>query len=413
VPRPAPPTALAAGLLAETEIVRLAARGDGMTADGRYVPLTAPGDVVRFGAGCAEIVPGPRHAVPPCRHFPECGGCQLQHIDDATYAAWAAERIVAPLDAAGVRVGAVMPVHMSPPRSRRRAALKAVRAGGGIAIGFHAAGTHRVVDMAECHVLRPELFALIAPLRTALAPLLPPGQGAGVTLTLTAAGVDVLLANIRAERAAERAALAAFAEGVDLARLSIEHEGGLETVALRRVPVVPMGGALVELPPAAFLQATADGEAALVAAALDALAPARRVADLFSGVGTFALPLAAAGKCLTAADASGPALAALARAAGGRIETVHRDLFRRPFRADELKGFDGALFDPPRAGAKEQSAELARSALARVVAVSCNPATFARDAATLIAAGFALQRLWPVAQFRWSNHLELAALFTR
>jgi 23S rRNA (uracil1939-C5)-methyltransferase len=401
------------GLPAKAEIVRLAARGDGVTADGRYVPLTAPGDLVRFGPGSAEVVPGPRHAVPPCRHFPECGGCQLQHIDDATYAAWAIERILAALDAAGVRVGAVSPVHVSPPRSRRRAALKAVRAGSGIAIGFHAAGTHRVVDMAECHVLRPELFALIAPIRITLLPLLPPGQGAGVTLTLTASGVDVLLANIRAERAADRTALAAFAESVDLARLSIEHEGGLETVALRRAPVVAMGGVQVELPPAAFLQATEDGETALVAAALDALAPARRVADLFSGVGTFALPLAAAGKRVAAADASGPALAALARAGGGRVETLHCDLFRRPLRADELKRFDAALFDPPRAGAKEQAAELARSALARVVAVSCNPATFARDAAILTAAGFALQRLWPVAQFRWSNHLELAALFTR
>jgi 23S rRNA (uracil1939-C5)-methyltransferase len=398
-------------------IERLAGRGDGVTADGRYAPLAAPGDLFRFGAQGPELVEsGACRVVPPCRHFPACGGCQLQHVADPAYARWCEERIAWALRGVGLAAAHYMPAHLSPPRSRRRATLRAVRTAAGAVLGFSSEGSHRLIDMAECLVLRPELFALVAPLRSLLARRLRPGHGAGVSLTLSDTGIDLLLSNLEVGGAGDAAELAGFAAAGDLARLSIEGPGGIEVIATRRPPVVTLGGVEVRLPPVPFLQATQDGEAALVAAVLDAVAGARRVADLFCGLGTFALPLAARGAAVMAVDASGPAAAALgeaARVARPGVTVAHRDLFRRPLTATELAGFDAVVFDPPRAGAKEQAAELARSGVPRVVAVSCNPATFARDAALLAGGGYRPGRVWPVGQFRWSTHIELVAEFER
>lgn len=339
------------------EIVRLAARGDGVTADGRFVTLAAPGDLVRFRGEIASLEPGPNRVTAPCRHFPECGGCRMQHVSDPAYVRWMGERIGHALAQAGVAIGELMPAHLSPPRSRRRAALRAVRHGRAVTLGFHIEGTHRVLDLHECWVLRPELFALLAPLRPLLAGLLRDGEGGGVSATLTDTGVDLMLSNVAAEGATALGALAAFAAAHDLARLSVETAGGVETVAQARAPAVRMGATWVEVPPAPFLQATREGEAALVAAVLDACGGAavagRRVADLFCGLGTFALPLAQAGARVTAVDASGPAVSALGRAAtagvgaGHALATQHRDLFRRPLTAAELAGLDAVVFDPP------------------------------------------------------------------
>lgn len=398
-------------------IERLAGRGDGVTADGRYAPLAAPGDLFRFGADGAQLVEaGASRVAPPCRHFPACGGCQLQHVADPAYARWCEERIAWALRGVGLAAASYAPAHLSPPRSRRRATLRAVRTAAGAVLGFSGEASHRLVDMAECHVLHPALFALVAPLRALLARRLRPGHGAGVSLTLTDTGVDLLLSNLEAGSAAGAAELAGFAAAHDLARLAVEGPGGIEIIATRRPPEVALGGVAVRLPPLPFLQATRDGEAALVVAVTAACAGAARVADLFCGLGTFALPLAAAGARVLAADASGPAVAALdaaARGAGLAVATAHRDLFRRPLTAAELAGFDAVVFDPPRAGAKEQAAELARAAAPRIVAVSCNPATFARDAALLAGGGYRPGRIWPVGQFRWSTHIELVAEFLR
>ena len=396
------------------DIVRLAARGDGVTADGRFIPLSVPGDRVRFAPFALQ--PGPNHAVPPCRHFPDCGGCQLQHVADPAYSEWVAARIVAALDAAQVAVSAVEPIALSPPHSRRRASLRAVKRGGRVALGFSAEASHRIVDLHECWVLTPDLFALVAPLRGLLAAALRDGQGAGVSLTQTDTGIDLLLANVVAEGLAEIERLNDFAGLHDLARLSVEGADGVETVVAARTPVLRFGGVAVAPPPAPFLQATREGEAALVTAVLAATAGAPSVADLFAGLGTFALPLAAAGARVLAAEgakAATDALAAAVRASGARVLVEHRDLFRRPLDAAELARFDAVVFDPPRAGAVAQVAELARSAVPRVVAVSCNPNTFARDAAALVEGGYRLERLWPVAQFRWSTHVELVASFAR
>lgn len=394
-------------------IVRLAARGDGVTADGRYVPLAAPGDIARFDAGVVTVEPGPHHADPPCRHFPDCGGCQLQHVDDAAYAEWIAARIVAALAAQGVRVGEIAPAHLSPPRTRRRAALRAMRRQGQVRLGFNAEASHRIVDLRECHILEPALFALVAPLRALLADLLGEGQGVGVTLTASETGPDLLLSNLKADALPAIERLARFAADNGVARLSIETAAGIDVIAQAATPVVRLGGVTVELPPAAFLQATRDGELALQRAVSTATAGAGRIADLFCGLGTFALSLAGSAK-VHAVDAAGPAVKALgaaAQAARRPVTIEHRDLFRNPLRPPELKRFDAVVFDPPRAGAGAQTEQLARSGVPRVIAVSCNPNTFARDAATLVAAGYRLERLWPVGQFRWSTHVELVAAF--
>ena len=392
-------------------IVRLGARGDGVTADGRFVPATVPGDAVRFDP--FELRAGPDHALPPCRHFPECGGCQLQHVGDQAYSAWVGARILSALNAARVAVGTVELVALSPPRSRRRASLRAVKRGGQLVLGFNADASHRIVDMHECWVLRPELFALVAPLRRLLAVLLRDGQGAGVSLITSDSGIDVLLAGVEATTLADIERLTAFAAAHDLARLAIEGEGGVEILTEARPPVLRFGGVSVYLPPAPFLQATCEGEAALQAAVQQACGGAGSVADLFCGLGTFALPLTAGAK-VYAADASGPAVAALSAATRGKPMLVeHRDLFRRPLTVTELARFDAVVFDPPRAGAAAQVAQLAAATVPVIVAVSCNPNTFARDAAALSIAGYRLDRLWPVGQFRWSTHVELVARFCR
>lgn len=396
------------------DIVRMAARGDGVTADGRFVPATVPGDRVRF-TDPVEIAPGPDHATPPCRHFPECGGCQLQHVTDAAYERWVGARIVSALDAARVAVGVVEPVALSPPSSRRRASLRAVKRGGRLTLGFNADASHRIVDMHECHILTPGLFALVPPLRILLGAMLRDGQGAGISLTESDSGVDLLLANVPARSLADIERLTSFAAAHGLARLSVENEDGVETVVEARPPLLRFGGVSVILPPAPFLQATREGEAALQAAVGAAVGAARTVADLFCGLGTFALPLAARARVL-AADGSKSATDALAvavRTSGRPVLVEHRDLFRRPLTAPELDRFDAVVFDPPRAGAVEQVRALAASSVPVIAAVSCNPNTFARDAALLRAAGYRLDRLWPVGQFRWSTHVELVARFTR
>jgi 23S rRNA (uracil1939-C5)-methyltransferase len=391
-------------------VVRLAARGDGVSESGRYVPMTAPGD--RIGES-GEIVPGPHRRIPPCRHFPECGGCQLQHVDDHAYAAYLRDRIASVLAAQGLPEPDIRASRLSPPNSRRRASLKAERRGKAVRIGFHAEASHRIVDMRECHVLRPELFALVAPLRELLGTLLGPRSGGGVRMTLADQGVDLLLEGVEAEALAATEALTAFAREHDLARLALDDGLGPQTRWEPEPATVTLGGLPVPLPHGAFLQATAEGEAALVAAVREAVGGARIVADLFAGLGTFALSLDGRILAVEGARDSALALKAAASRAGRSIFVDHRDLFRRPLDLAELNRFEAVVLDPPRAGAKEQVAFLARSDVPSLAYVSCNPATFARDARTLVDGGYALSWVQPVGQFRWSTHVELAASFNR
>jgi 23S rRNA (uracil1939-C5)-methyltransferase len=394
-------------------ITRLAARGDGATDDGRYIPFTAPGDRI---ADDGTIEAGPHHVTPPCRHFPRCGGCQLQHIDDETYRGFLTDRVTAALAGQGVPMPELREPHLSAPRTRRRASLRAERMGRKVVIGFNEGQSHRIIDLRECHVIRPELFDLVEPLRRLLGPMLKERRAATVQMTLTDQGVDLALEGVVAEGLAASESLTAFAQTHKLARLSIDEGYGSEPRWEPEPVTVTLAGFAVGLPAGAFLQATQDGEEALQAGVAEALGDAATVADLFAGLGTFAVPLAEKARVLAVEGARDPAM--MLRAAANRTQrpllVEQRDLFRRPLDAGELGRFDAVVLDPPRAGAWEQIPTLAAAkGTSRIAYVSCNPATFARDAKILIDAGWRLEWIQPVGQFRWSTHVELVSAFTR
>jgi 23S rRNA (uracil1939-C5)-methyltransferase len=386
-------------------IVRIAARGDGVSASGKHVAFAAPGDLLLDDGTLRE---GPGRQVPPCRHFPTCGGCQLQHLTDAAYAGYCTSRVEGALSQHGLSAPMRAP-HLSPPRTRRRATLRGLRAGGRVLLGFNEARSTRIVDLAECHILDPRLFALLEPLRGLLSAILPPRRTAELQMTLVDQGIDLAIKDVEVDGLEAAEAVAAFGDRHRLARLSIDEGYGPETRYEPRPATITLSAIPVVFPQGSFLQATPDGEAALVEAVRETCAGARRVADLFAGLGTFALAIDGQ---VMAAEASRDAVLALSRAGRG-VEAVHSDLYRRPFDAAELAGFDAVVLDPPRAGAAEQVRELAASAVPRIAYVSCNPATFARDAEMLASGGYRIDWARPVGQFRWSTHVELVAAFSR
>ncbi|MEQ1548394.1 MAG: class I SAM-dependent RNA methyltransferase [Chakrabartia sp.] len=392
------------------KIIRIAARGDGVTASGKHAALAAPGDILTDGG---QIEHGPHHTDPACRHFPTCGGCQLQHLDEVALAAYVTDRIVGGLAAQGVDAPEMRLPHLSPARTRRRASLRAERRGKQILIGFHESGTHKIVDLRECPVLHPALFALIQPLRGLLVTLIKDRRSADVRMTVTDTGVDLLIAKIEVEGLAATEALTDFALTNKLARLSIDEGYGASARWEPDPVTVTLSGVPVVMPEGAFLQATADGEDALVSAVRAVTEGAEHVADLFAGLGTFALSVPGAVHAVEGARDAALGLQAAAKAAGRDMVVEHRDLFRRPLTVQELARFDVVILDPPRAGAREQIEQLAASTVPRIAYVSCNPASFARDAKTLIEGGYMLKNIQPVGQFRWSTHVELAAAFHR
>ncbi|MCI4589284.1 class I SAM-dependent RNA methyltransferase [Sphingobium sp. BYY-5] len=393
-------------------IIRVAAKGDGVTADGRHFPLTAPGD--RIGPDGAVLF-GVHHAAPPCDHFPACGGCQLQHLDEVSYADFVTARVTGALAGQGVTPDAVLPPHISPPMTRRRASLRAARAGNRITIGFAEEGSHKLIDLQMCAVLDPRLFALLAPLRDLLGLILPDKRAAHVRMSLIDQGVDLLLEAVRVDGLAADEALGDFARSHGLARLTIDEGDGPQTRWEPEAATVSFGGAPVGFPPFSFLQATPDGEAALVGAVREALPETGPIADLFCGLGTFALALGDK-HAVYAAEGARDAVLSLKLAAARaqrRLMADHRDLFRRPLTPEELSRFAAVILDPPRAGAREQVLQLAASSVPLIAYVSCNPASFARDAAHLVGAGYRLESVKPVGQFRWTTHVELVGIFRR
>jgi 23S rRNA (uracil1939-C5)-methyltransferase len=422
------------GAEAVVVIDRVGARGDGIArhaGSSVYVPFAAPGDRVRIRLGerrgdgrAAELVevlaPGER-ATPPCPHFGICGGCALQHLSHEAYARTKETQIAAALGQHGLAVGQMAPLLRIPPGTRRRARLAVHMPRAPAAppvIGFNARASHRVADMQACAVLHPALLALIEPLRGIASVLWPPGSSAAASATLSDTGVDLLLDLAAPPPLAALEALAAFAERQNLARLSwrTPNTDGVTPVAIRRSPRVVLSGISVDLPVDAFLQASAEAEAALVGEMLGGIGDAERVVDLHAGLGTFTFALAAQA-AVHAVEGSGTAVAALASAAAraglAQVSTDCRDLEERPLLNDELARFDAVVLDPPRVGAKAQCSALAGSAIRRVVAVSCNPASFARDARLLVDGGFRLTHLRPIDQFVWSPHVELVAYFDR
>ncbi len=393
-------------------VLRVAAHGDGLTADGRHIALAAPGDRVTADSG---IIHGPHHAEPVCRHFPECGGCQLQHLDEETLTDFVRDRVVNALDSQNITPVSMSPVHLSPPRSRRRAVLHAINGPKGPRIGFTKERSHHVVDMMQCEVIDPRLFAMVAPLRGLLANRLPKGGGAEIILAIADQGVDVAIKGARFEGLEGHDAIVDFAEAHKLARLSLDEGYGPEPRWEPRPVTKSFGAVAVPLPPGAFLQATQDGEAVLLDAVKAAVGDAPIVADLFAGLGTFALSLGGERR-IYAAEADRAAIESLkAGADAARLHAVteHRDLFRRPLETKELDRFDAVILDPPRAGAREQTIRLAGAKVPRIAYVSCNPASFAKDARQLIEGGYRLKTVLPVGQFRWSTHVELVGAFER
>jgi 23S rRNA (uracil1939-C5)-methyltransferase len=408
----------AAPVVLRLRIDRLGHLGDGIgtTATGERVhaPRILPDEEVE-GAVAAGRMAAPRILTPvpervraPCPHYAACGGCALQHAQDAFVSNWKQEVVRAALAAQGI-VAPFRPLQVSPASARRRAVLAGRRLRAGALVGFHSPAAAQLVAVPDCRLLHPALMAAL-PALEALVALGGARKGEmALTLTRTETGLDLSVRDAPAADGAQAAALGAEAARRGLARLSWNGE----VLAQQAVPRVRFGRAEVPLPPGAFLQATAEGEAALLAAVRAAVGPARRIADLFAGCGTFALPLAEAAE-VHAVEGEAAMLEALEagwRSAPGlrRVATEARDLFRRPLAGPELARFDAVVIDPPRAGAAAQVAALAAAPVPVIAAVSCNPVTFARDARVLVQAGYRLDWVQVVDQFRWSAHVELAA----
>ena len=406
-------------------IDRLGHLGDGVgVASGRtvYVPGALPGETVDVEdvAGhvgrlrLVRIISGsPKRISPACPHFGVCGGCAVQHWDTECYRTWKRNLVVEALERVGLHppVADLVDAHGA---GRRRAVLHARRGTHQVLeVGFSAARAHRVVAIDRCPVLAKSLDGAIKVAWEIAEALEPTAKPLDLHVTATDAGLDFDVRGSGSLSAVLVSLLAHIANKRDLARLTRHGE----VVALRRAPSLRMGKANVQLPPASFLQATTEGEAALARLVLAYCANGDRAADLFAGVGPFALRLAERIR-VHAIDHDEQALAALDRAASATsglkpVTVERRDLFRRPLTGPELKPYDVVVFDPPRQGAERQSRELALSGVARIIAVSCNPATFARDASALVNAGYRLIDVTPVDQFRYAAHVEIVALFEK
>ncbi|KPH59346.1 class I SAM-dependent RNA methyltransferase [Novosphingobium aerophilum] len=413
------------------EILRIASKGDGVTESGRFAWGAAPGDLLHED-GTLEW--GPHHVQPACQHFGRCGGCQLQQLDEESLEHFVGSRVANASASQELGAEAISPPYLSPPGARRRVSLRAESSGGRVVIGFREAKSHRLVELEECPVMAPELFAILGPLRKLLimmgkaAPAKKGGRpgkpakhqqarmAADIEMTLTDQGVDLGVKGLTAEGLSATESMLDFSRQYGLARLTMDGGYGFETVWEPEPVTVSLGPVKVPFPPGSFLQATLDGEQALVEAARGWLEGAATVADLFSGLGTFALALAGPQTKVLAAEAARDAHLACKTAADRAqlpVFSAHRDLFRNPLQPDELSKFDAVLLDPPRAGAREQVDCIADSTVNRVVYISCNPSSWSRDAARLVEAGFRLVELRPVGQFRWSTHVELASYFER
>ena len=405
----------------EVEIFKLGHQGDGETAEGLYVPYTLPGDRVRAefdgvrGRLVEVLVAGPARVAASCRHFGTCGGCAVQHMNAGAYRDWKVDQIRHALAQRNVSNFEMKPLVAVAPRSRRRATLSAkLTRDNSLILGFQERGSQFIVDIAECHVIDRRLEALVPKLREALAQELPHSGQCEVGLTLTDTGIDMTLGlpGIAVD-GPRRTRLARLATTLHLARLTVNGE----MVAQAHAPTLTWAGAHVSPPPGAFLQAVPSAEQAMQALVVEGVGRSRKVADLFAGCGTLTFPLAK-GAAVFAFEGDIDAVTALkdgAKHASGLkpITIERRDLFRRPLLNMELEAFDAIVLDPPRAGAKAQCEQLALSKVKRVTMVSCAPATFARDARTLIDGGFKLQAVTPIDQFLWATHVELVAQFER
>lgn len=422
----APSKNIREGEIAVAEVLRLGAQGDGIARAGNrqlYVPLALPGETVKvkigrplgdsYSAQLSEVVtPSPSRVTPPCPHFAQCGGCSLQHLEASAYKTHKRTVVAEALRQHKLTDIEVREPLVMPAGSRRRLTLAAVYTKAAVIIGFNARASHTIVNIENCTIARPELIELLPNLRVALQPWLVKAKTLDLTLTSTPSGTDLLITGAEPDLAA-REAIATLGREPTLARISWRRNerSAPEPMLQQRVPVISFAGTNVPFPPGAFLQASQQGETTLTQLVKGGLRGASGpIADLFAGLGTFSLPLAAEAE-VVAVESDKVALSALAST--GKVKTAARDLFRDPLSADELNEFGAIVFDPPRAGAQAQVAEMAKSDVPVIVAVSCNPGTFARDAQTLIEGGYHCDWVQPVDQFLWSSHIELVARFSR
>ena len=408
-------------------IERLGARGDGIAVwrgAPAYVDGALPGETVRArpagrrGDGVIAIMEAlievsPERREPPCRHAATCGGCVLQHTEDATYRAWKTGLLTAALARHRLDDVAIAPLAVAPPASRRRARLGVKRQGERAIVGFRARQSHRLVQIDGCLVLTPALMAT----RAGLLPLLGELDAEEIELTQTDTGIDLVLHGKTMPGLAGLEAIAAVAHDLDLARVSWQGTGAPTPLAVRRRPELTFGQVRVAPPAGAFVQATRWGEELMATRITETLGTAGDVADLYAGLGTFGFRLLPDRK-VTAVEGVQAMAAAMREAANrtglaGRFTALERDLAHAPLTAAELNRFDAVVFDPPRQGAREQSRQIAASSVPHVVAASCNPASFSRDARILVDGGYRLDTIWPIDQFLWSHHLELVAVFRR
>nr|WP_255613259.1 class I SAM-dependent RNA methyltransferase [Pseudogemmobacter faecipullorum] len=403
-------------------IDRLGHLGDGIARGPEgavFVPGMLPGEEVTGElngdklTNARIVTPSAARVKPPCPHAKTCGGCQLQHASEAFTAAWKQQVVREALSFQGVEAAIAPRTLTSPPASRRRATLSGRRTKSGVLLGFHAKGQAMIVAVPGCRLLHPDLMATLPALEALVTLGGSRTTELSLAVTTSLTGPDVVVTGGKPADAAQQMELARLAERFGLARLSWEGE----MVAQRNAPRIDLGAARVDIPPGAFLQATAEGEAALVGAVRTAVSGAKRVLDLFCGMGTFALPLASDAE-VHAVEGHRALTSTLEKAARNtpglkKLSVETRDLFRRPLEVDEFKGIDAVVIDPPRAGAEAQCERLAASKVPVIAMVSCNPVTFARDARILTAGGYRLEAVQVVDQFRWSVHIELVARFSR
>lgn len=402
-------------------IARLGAQGDGVAmAEGGevFIPFTLPGETVTAarqkdrGTLMSVLEASPLRVDPACRHFTECGGCALQHLEAGAYRQWKRDKVVHALKSKGIacEVGALVPCA---PETRRRVVFSARRTEAGMLLGFVRALSSEIIPVEECPISLPAIVAALDRLRMLADLVCATSKSFHIAVTATASGLDIAVQDGGKLGDNQRRIASNFVVAEGLARLSVDGEIVVEA----KKPMVQFGTVAVAMPPGAFLQATETAEQTMASLVGQHLAREKRVADLFAGCGSFALRLAAKSE-VHAVEADAPALAALDRAfrfATGlkRVTNERRDLFRRPLTFKELNAFDGLVFDPPRAGAEEQSKQIARSEVPLVAAVSCNPVTLARDLRILLDGGYKLKGVTPIDQFLWSPHVEAVALLEK
>lgn len=419
---------------AETIVIsKIAQQGDGegQLADATrvFVPLTLPGDEIlvqpgtKRGDGLAgsvlEWIERQPRKEPICDVFGICGGCQLQHVPEADYRKWKTDAVRTALARHGFAID-IEPLRQVPVDARRRATLSLVMTADGPVLGFNGAYSDRVIGMDGCPLLAQSLSRLWVPMRDFCVQVFKAPMRADIRITAAAPGsIEVVVAADQELDLAKREAIAGFSETHDIARFCWQNAGtSPEPVVQRRPVLLSIAKAEIELPVGGFLQPSAEGEAILQELVMAGVAKARKVADLYCGIGTFSFVLASAGKHVLAIDDNAAQIAALDQAAGraglgGHIQTEVRDLKSSPLQAGAFTEIDAVVFDPPRAGAKAQAECLADSDAGTIVAVSCNPATLARDLRILVDGGYRIESLTPVDQFPMSYHVEAVCVLRR